>query len=165
MFTDPGEFHKYLLGLIGRHANDLSIILNSLGISSPPTPERLVYAYEKFPIRFTQLLAELDEDFMDPRLNYTAPSLDEIYGHTTAATTTAAPKQTVWQKVFAAGTKVINTAQAVKGALSSSTQAGTSPASLPEPDKKITTKKIVIIGGIIVVVLIITFVLIKKFKK
>lgn len=162
MFTDPGEFHKYLLGLIGRHANDLSIILNSLGIASPPTPERLVFAYERFPIRFTQLLAELDEDFMNPRLNYTAPSLDEIYGHVES---TSAPKQTVWQKLFAAGTKIINTAQTVKGALSSSTQAGSSPAPLPEPERKITTQKIVIIGGIIVVVLIITFVLIKKFKK
>jgi hypothetical protein len=164
MFTTPGEFQKYLQGLIGRHESDLSIILNSLGIASPPTPERLVYAYEKFPIRFTQLLGELNEDFMNATGDPLPASVTGYKIPIPSATAPAVEKQSFFDKLFSAGKKVISTVNQVKAALpGQSTSTDYTPT--PEEEKKITTKKILIIGAIIVVVLVVTIVLIKKFKK
>lgn len=144
MFTGPQEFVSYLEGLIDRHENDLSIILSHLGIANPPTPARLIYAYEKFPIRFTQLLSELEGD-----LSFTGVN---IAG-------SAATKQTGLQKLFSAGKDIIG---AFKG--ESASPAPANGGDEPKP-KKISTKRIIIIGVVVIVVITVAIILIKKFKK
>lgn len=148
MFREPGEFIKYLQGLIARHNSDLAIILNSLDIEGPPTPERLIYAHEKAPVRFTQLLAELGEPFMN-------------FGPLETEAQTPEAKQTFFEKVFSTGKQIISAVKQTRSAAPAAPGAGVPDEPAPS---NINTKKILLIGGLIVVVLVVVFIVIKSLK-
>lgn len=57
----PGDFKRYLQGIIDRHPQDLSIILKGLGIADEPTPDVLVLAYVRYGDALINLLAQLPE--------------------------------------------------------------------------------------------------------
>ncbi len=152
MISQPGEFNDYLQGLIDRHERDLSIILNSLGMPAAPTPESLIEAYRSFPIRFTQLLTELD-----PPETFMGFSFDQL-------TTPGDDGQTALQKLFQEGTQAVAAINAAKSAIDGKNSSSAPATPAPEDDGK-GAKKMVIIVAVVIIVLVGIFVAIKFIKK